>query len=640
MKPLSKAMRAWWLGWMAWLMLGWAPVHGAQAVDPAAQAAQPWLVAHAERAKGAFTGADSAADGGAAWESVSLPDAWRLGHRSGTWTYRLRLPTCGPGASGYCLDPRPGAALWIPRVGCGMELWVNGQAVVRLAEINGAYVNRGLRPILQTIAPSPLRDARAGVDNDVRLVVSSTSERVGGLSRVWVGTEASLNVQHALRDILVTSGAMASLSFSVLMALSGILVALRITPEAWTFVLVSCLWGAGDSLWLIGPRFMAWDLASTLGELASATAMIVSCRSVQTLLDERAPVWQRASSVVLALLPGVIWWRATHAGAQADVLVRCWIVTAYALCSCVTVLTTVWVLRKPSLPRLLMLLGCLCVAAISILDNWHDKESLDPLSFEQMRLTPYMGLCALGVVCVTIYMRVSTALALEGHHKEAMQREIEAQRRELEQLHARERARAQVEAVAEERARLVRDMHDGLGSQLVGMLSTVESGTFTQGELLDELTEALNQLRLTIDSLEPVGEDLSSLLGQLRYRLDARLRKAGFKVMWEVAALPTDAQLSASHINHLQRLLYEAFSNVIKHSRAACVWVHASHDKGSGTNKIVIRDDGCGFESGRPGGRGLSNLAHRAAQLGADLEVRSRPGQGTQVSLSWAVGAA
>jgi signal transduction histidine kinase len=615
-------MRWWAYLVLAWLLMGVGLVHGQES-------GQIWQVDRAERVPGIVTDVASAQPR-LTWQTVSLPDSWRLDGRSGTWR---------AGVGGACLNPHPGVALWIPRVGSSLALWINGQPVVRLADVHGHEVDRGQRPILVTFAPSMLREARSGLDNDVRLVVSSPSPRLAGLSRVWLGADASLSERHELRDVFLIGSAVSTLSTSVLLTLAGLWVAWRIQSEAWLFAMVSLLWGLRECLWLTGPSIMPWDLAALLGDLVSGAAVLVACLTLPPLLGESAPMWCRLIMGAQALLPGLIWWRATHSTAGADELVLGWFFMAHALglWGIVIIVRSLW--RKPSWPTALILLGCLGAAVIAGIENWHDKQSLDPLSFEHLRLAPLMALCALFAVCVCVYVRVSVALALEGRHKEALQSEVTAQRMELEALHARERARAQTEAVIDERARIVRDMHDGLGSQLVGMLSTVESGAFTRDELLDELSEALNQLRLTIDSLEPIGEDLSSLLGQLRYRLDARLRKAGFKVMWDVTPLPADAQLSATHINHLQRLLYETFSNVIKHSGGASVWVHASHDEASGTNRIVIRDDGCGFETGRPGGRGLSNLAHRAAQLGADLDVRSHPGQGTQVSLSWTVGA-
>lgn len=621
--------RAW--RWV-WLLLVWGLVgHGwAHAAELA-----PWRVDQAERAQGAVLGEVPA------WQRVRLPDLWRLDERAGTWTYRLRLPTCGAGVAGACLDARSGGALWMPRVGCSVAIWVNGRLVVRLADAEGRGMDRGHRPILQTLSPALLREARPGLDNDVRLVVSSPSAASGGVSRIWVGTESSLHVRHALRDVFLTTSAMSTVSIALMVALAGLWVAWRNrVVGAGLFALVSLLWALHEALWMLGPLFMPWDLSEALGQLIRGAALMLATLVLLRLLGEQSPTLLRLVQGVLALSPLVLVWRGGHADALAEALVRGWLAGAYALALWATALTCMVVLRRPSRARVLILLWTLGVAVLAVLELWQEWLSPDPLSFEYLRMGPFMALSSLLVVCVSIYVRVNAALEVEVHHKEAMRREIDAQRQELEALHARERVRAQAEAVTDERARIVRDMHDGLGSQLVGMLSAVESGGFTRDELLEELNEALSQLRLTIDSLEPIGEDLSSLLGQLRYRLDTRLRKAGFKVVWDVAPMPTETPLSASHLNHLQRLLYETFSNVIKHSRAASVWVHASHDEATGMNLIVVRDDGQGFETGRPGGRGLSNLAHRAAQLGAALEVRSTPGQGTRVSLRWAVNGA
>lgn len=626
--------------WCRWLWLLCLPLLCGVALGVEAPVAQSRQIDRAERAQGAITGASEAGlQQGAAWQAVSLPDPWRLGQRSGTWTYRFLVPTCLPGTSAACLPPHIGAAMWVPRVGHSLSLWVNGHPVSGVVDGAGPSADRGQRPVLLTVPPSLLQPSSSGRDNDVRLVVSSPLTQGSGLSRVWVGTESSLDFRHTLRDVVLVGGAVATMCTSSFLTLGGLWVAWRISRDVWQFAVVSLLFGSREALWLLGGRFMPWDLAAALGDLACGAALLMACMTLLVLLNERAPVWQRVSTGVLALAPVVALWRSGHSDALADALVKGWFFLAQSMALWVTGLTVVWVARKPSRPRALILLGCVGVAIFTGLDNWFDRQSVDPVSFEYLRLAPMMATSALFVTCVSIYVRVSAALALEAHHKEAMQREIAVQRRELEALHARERERAQAEAVLGERARIVRDMHDGLGSQLVGMLSTVESGGFTREELLDELNEALSQLRLTIDSLEPIGEDLSSLLGQLRFRLDARLRKAGFKVMWDVMTLPVDTRLSASHINHLQRLLYETFSNIIKHSGARNVWVHASHDESAGINKIVIRDDGCGFDAGRPEGRGLRNLAHRAGQLDADLDVSSRPGQGTQVSLCWAVGA-
>lgn len=253
-----------------------------------------------------------------------------------------------------------------------------------------------------------------------------------------------------------------------------------------------------------------------------------------------------------------------------------------------------------------------------------------------MPVTPLMAFTFLMSVSASVQMRVGRALRAETQHKRLLQAEVQRQRSELEALHERESARSREQAISDERARIVREMHDGLGSQLVGLLSTVESGQYTQSDLANEVQEAMGHLRLTIDNLDPLADDLSSLLGQIRFRLDGRLRKAGLRLVWRVEALPVLEQVSAADLGHLQKLLFEAFTNVIKHAAATEVRVSASLHQLRQSIDIRIQDNGLGFRAGdAPLGRGMHNMHHRAAQIGAILRVRAEPGMGTEVHIEW-----
>ncbi len=69
-------------------------------------------------------------------------------------------------------------------------------------------------------------------------------------------------------------------------------------------------------------------------------------------------------------------------------------------------------------------------------------------------------------------------------------------------------------------------MHDGLGSSLLSAMVAVEQGSMPQDQVVTVLRECVDDLRLVIDSLEPVGHDIVSLLATMRYRLGKRLRSA------------------------------------------------------------------------------------------------------------------
>lgn len=93
-------------------------------------------------------------------------------------------------------------------------------------------------------------------------------------------------------------------------------------------------------------------------------------------------------------------------------------------------------------------------------------------------------------------------------------------------------------AALSERQRLMRDMHDGLGSRLSGALSVLRGNQPSYAVAIEYLSEALEELKFTVDSLEDYVGDLGVVLGNLRYRLQDRLKAAGVGLIWQVQPLP------------------------------------------------------------------------------------------------------
>jgi len=200
----------------------------------------------------------------------------------------------------------------------------------------------------------------------------------------------------------------------------------------------------------------------------------------------------------------------------------------------------------------------------------------------------------------------------------------------FEQLHAAQQQRA----IEGERRRLMRDMHDGLGSQLVQTLNMVRSQKATQDSRSVEsmIYHALEELRLMLDSLEPMEGDLPTILGTFRQRVEPALASAGIELDWQIEEVPALAGLDAQGVMHLFRCMQEIFANVVKHSRARRVTVRTRSDA-QGVYLSVI-DDGIGMAVGSAPGkgqRGLGNLRARASKLGARLRFfDAQPGTGVE----------
>jgi signal transduction histidine kinase len=612
-----------------WLRVGWMP--GPPLAEGPGGRLPLVALAQGQIAPGMQAPVDGAAGVAAVWQPVRLPDHWGVAQRQGTWTYRLDLGPCTQ-ALPACWPGDDARALWIPKVGTNLEVWLNGVRVSHHGTLHGRPFDYSIRPLILHVSPGLLRMQ----GNELRLVVTGMPGHLAGLSRVWWGAYADLLFPYAEQDYFVIGGTVSVITVAAMFTLAGLWSAWRTRrPATWLFTLAGMCWLVREEIQLVGFRIMDLDMALQVAVLAKCMTMLISCLLMLRLMSQRQPLVRALLMAEMACVP--LWlaamvirpdWGGAHTWLAGWHLLVQGTVLILALGS----IGVTW--RSPTVSNALIMLGSLGSVAIGLLDAWHFQLSGRHEGFEHLPLTSYMALCFLLSVSASMYLRINTALKLEGEHKEALQREVQAQREELERLHARESERLQREAVVSERSRIIRDMHDGLGSQLVGLLSAVQAGQFTQAELASEVQEAIDQLRLTIDTLEPLGNDLSSLLGQLRFRLESRLRKIGFQVEWDVDELPGGEHLGPQGLSSLQRLLYEVFSNIMKHSRARRVSVRGRHDPAQGFNEIVICDDGQGHDMQvDTGGRGLRHMRDRAAQLKAGIVIESRPGEGTKVVL-------
>jgi signal transduction histidine kinase len=201
------------------------------------------------------------------------------------------------------------------------------------------------------------------------------------------------------------------------------------------------------------------------------------------------------------------------------------------------------------------------------------------------------------------------------------------------------------EALALERTRIMSEMHDGIGSQLTLALSLVRrmdreadpAHNGEDGRVATVLRESIEDLQLIIDSLEPVENDLLTVLGTLRYRLQDRLGKGGIDLQWNVVDLPPLPMLTPHSVLSILRIVQEAFANCLKHSGATRIAVTTGLKGDPGVDEtahIGIVDNGHGMQATRGTGRGMENMRRRAAAPRGHLKVLSQPGR-TEILLEF-----
>lgn len=192
------------------------------------------------------------------------------------------------------------------------------------------------------------------------------------------------------------------------------------------------------------------------------------------------------------------------------------------------------------------------------------------------------------------------------------------------QLRKTEMASALASARLQERERLLRDMHDGLGAQLMTALRGVERGALDREQIAQSLQDGMDELRMLMDSAD-MGLDLSGALAAWRNRWDSRLGAAGVQLHWHLDDSLENLNLASNVLLQIMRILQEAATNVVKHAGARHLHVDARQHGDSELSTLVITlcDDGRGIDAQAHSRsqRGLRNMRHRAEQIGARLSV-------------------
>jgi two-component system NarL family sensor kinase len=210
-----------------------------------------------------------------------------------------------------------------------------------------------------------------------------------------------------------------------------------------------------------------------------------------------------------------------------------------------------------------------------------------------------------------------------------------------------ERARLAEDATglarAEERARLAREIHDTLAQGLTAIALNIEGAMHRLQSHPDQARERLERaLAMARENLEDARRSVLDLRGaaQLEGKPLAEALAGLARAFTSDTGVP--ATVEASNVDGLSlrieselfRIAQEALTNVRKHARAHGVRI-VLRRRGAAVT-LFVRDDGRGFEARsaqHADGHGLMGMRERARLLGGRLQIKSAPGQGTQVTV-------
>lgn len=569
----------------------------------------------------AVPGPQPPADGAPGWQATTLPDDWirgRPGVEEGWYAATFDLAAV----------PDELWAIHLPTLSMNAAVFLNG----RLLGSGGRFeapVARNWNQSLCIRIPSALLRAGANV---VHVRLRAVPAATGLLGRFHVGPDAILRRHHRARVLLRVTAPLVIAVAGAVMGVAMLLVwALRRERVYGWFGLGNLVWAARDlNLFVVDSALPAvfWDWLWILG---IGWVILLVVPYVHALLGLERPRVDRAviayglahsaalTGIALAH-PGWLHWYWRHV----------WDPLLLPVGLYPTILMIRAVGRSTDLAANAILVSGLVVFALAV----HDLLLLLGVVPRVRGFLFHYGAAPVVVVfgSVLLLRFVDGLREVEALNRDLERRvaektaEIERSYRQLARLEA-ERARG------EERERILSDLHDGVGAQIVATLALLESGQGERRAIAETLGGALDELRLTVDTLGPgAGRDAVTALAMLRRRLQPSVEAAGLRLVWRVADDVPLPRLGDEATLDVLRIVQEAVTNVLRHAGARTVEVSIAAGPGGAGLAVAVTDDGDGVAPGSPDGHGLPSMRRRAERLGAALEVTSSP-RGTRVAL-------
>ncbi len=518
------------------------------------------------------------------------------------------------------------STIYMPAAGLQTELFIDGDGIApALSEASGfGFASRSF--LFASLAPQVLSNATV-----ISIKIKQDHGRIGA-SRLFLAPnvaarEAALRqIEWARRNQVLSIGVAAAAAFIFMMRLGRSATGFATGPLAVLsyIVIAQALARHSDVADYFG-RFI--DGAEYLLAIGAAFAVASLARSVA----DAGPARRWAHALLLLACLFVL---------ASDESRGVWLpaaLTAPLVCLAIfrvgRRLLATPVYSAISLATMLIAIAWAAFTLMRAAEPSRFNESFAFATFHSLGALPLLFVGAVGAV------RESSDERRESMAR--LKKDYAAQSAELGRLNVVLQEEAKRRMLLEERSRITRDMHDGIGGRLLSLLVRVRTGRLDIKEVEREVQESLNDLRLIVDSLDNAGDSLDAALSSFRGRAEHQLTAASIRLDWmeEEHALQ-GVNLDPHATLNIFRILQEALANIVCHAGAKAVTISIARDGVGKELRIVVSDDGRGlFEPrARNGGKGLKHMAARAEALGARLTIEGE--RGCRVSLEIPLNAA
>jgi signal transduction histidine kinase len=565
-------------------------------------------------------------DGAVVERETRLPYNWDRQHewRSGRAEFEIPLRLEQPPSEPY--------AVYFARVGNRAEIWLNGVLLSRFGDLTRPNHEDYAKAPQYVLIPAQLLQR----ENQFRVILQADGGRRGGLSTVLVGPEVEVREHYHSVYRWLVNGSIAVSVFSLVVGVIALLLwATQVEhvpgqPRPRRDMLYLSA-GVAEICWMLRLSDTAltdpplawpwWGVLQTLAYAGWFCGSALFCHYVAGWHRHASMRWVRAMVWALLLTSAPAAWLALSR--NDDIYLTGWYGFATFLFIGYAAVYFWGSVRKPTTEHVLVATAGVFNVLVGFRDWVVIRASSNFGEISWMRYSSVLFGLALGYIVIMRFREASAQardlmdnMAAKVQEKEQA---LAASYHQLEQL-AREQERTA------ERTRILRDMHDGVGSHISAAIRQLQSGKASDEDLLQTLRDSLDQLKLSIDAMNLPPGDVTTLLANLRYRLEPRFKASDIELAWNVDLLPPLASLDSKAMRQLQFMVFEALSNVLQHAQASQLRIELRACPEGGARLRVV-DNGRGFDPERVQRKGLASLRERAAAIGVGLDVSSAPGQ-------------